>query len=139
MGHYPTLQHRWFDEVWNQGLVESIDELLHPDVVGHGLVDKDGNEITGIEAFKAFYHSFRSAFPDIRIEVEATVSEGDMVVARCLVTATHAGEGFLCAPTNATVSFTGTCWARLVDGRIAESWNHFDFATLMAQVQAAAV
>lgn len=138
MTDYPTLQHRWFEEVWNQGRAEVIAELLQPDVVGHGLVDKDGNEVKGIAAFTEFFVNFRSAFPDIHIDVQDTISEGDQIAARCLVSATHSGEGFVCAPTGARVEFTGVCWVRVVDGKIAETWNQFDFLTLMGQVQAAA-
>jgi hypothetical protein len=44
-----SIQRRWFEEVWNQGREATIDELLAPDVVGHGLVDPNGNEVTGID------------------------------------------------------------------------------------------
>lgn len=135
MKEYPTIQHRWFDQVWNQGDECAIDEMLKPGVIGHGLTDAEGNEIVGVEHFKAFYRAFRSAFPDIHVEVEDAVTEGDQVVARCLVTATHTGEGFAIAPTGRQVSFPGVCWSRIEDGRIAETWNHFDFLTLMTQLQ----
>lgn len=135
MQDYPTIQHRWFDQVWNRGNEGAIDEMLQPDVVGHGLTDPQGNEIVGIEHFKEFYQAFRGAFPDIHVEVQDAVTEGDRVVARCLVTATHSGSGLAIPPTGRSVSFTGICWSRIVDGRIAETWNQFDFQTLMAQLQ----
>ena len=37
MPEYPTLLHRWFDEVWNQQREEAIDEMMTEDVVIHGL------------------------------------------------------------------------------------------------------
>ncbi len=132
--NHPTLMHRWFEEVWNQGRTETIDELLAPDVVGHGLVDAAGQEVRGVAAFKEFYHSFRETFPDIHITVEDTISEGDKLVGRCQVTGCHRGGGIGVAPTGKTVSFGGACIVRIKDGRIAESWNHFDFLSLYQQV-----
>jgi steroid delta-isomerase-like uncharacterized protein len=129
-----TIQHRWFEEVWNKGRADAIDQMLAPEIVGHGLVDSNGNEVRGVEAFKSFYESFREAFPDIKVTVEDTVAEGDKIVARCTVRATHTGEGLGVNPTNRPVEFTGMCMLRVKDGRIVESWNSFDFLTMMQQI-----
>jgi hypothetical protein len=32
-----TLIHRWFDEVWNRGREDTVDELFAPDGIAHGL------------------------------------------------------------------------------------------------------
>ncbi len=129
-----TIQHRWFGQVWNEGRADMIDELTCHDVIGHGIVDHEGNEIRGVDAFRRFYKSFRGAFPDIHIAIEDTVSEGDRIVSLCRVTATHLGDGLGVAPTNKKVEFTGMCMMRIKDGMIAESWNSFDFLTLFQQI-----
>jgi steroid delta-isomerase-like uncharacterized protein len=136
---YETIQHRWFEEVWNQGKAETIDELLAPDVVVHGIKDGDGKDVVGIEHFRDFYRSFRGAIPDIHIVVEDTVAQGDKLVGRCLVTGTHAGPGLGFAPTNKPIEFSGLCWVRVRDGQIAESWNNFDFLGLLQQLGAVKV
>jgi predicted ester cyclase len=133
VAHYESIQHRWFDQVWNLGNENAIDELLDPDVVGHGLTDENGEEIRGIESFRAFYRQFRGAFPDIHIDVEHVIADGDFMVAHCRCTATHSGEGFVCPPTGKQVDFRGSCTIRIKDDRIAESWN-FDFLTVMLQL-----
>lgn len=130
---YETPLHRWFDEVWNQGRESTIDELFAPDAVAHGIVGTDGKEITGPAAFKPFFRQFRAAFPDIHIAVEDALVDGDKVCVRCSVSGTHAGHGVAGAPTNRTVGFTGTCIARIENGRIAEGWNHFDFLSMYQQ------
>jgi steroid delta-isomerase-like uncharacterized protein len=131
---YQTIQHRWFEEVWNKGRADAIDEMLDPEVIAHGLVDPEGNEIRGTEQFKQFYASFRGAFPDIQVIVEDTVSEGDKIVGRCRVTGTHRGEGLGLAPTNRSVEFTGMCMMRVREGKILEAWNSFDFMTMYQQM-----
>jgi predicted ester cyclase len=98
------------------------------------LTDAQGNEITGIPAFKAFHENLRSAFPDIQVTVEETVSEGDLLVARCRVRATHAGNGLGIEATNRPVEFTGMSMMRIRDGRIVENWDSYDFLTMMQQV-----
>ncbi|MEE8522786.1 MAG: nuclear transport factor 2 family protein, partial [Thermoanaerobaculia bacterium] len=64
MGANAELIRRWFEEVWNQGRAESIDELLAPDAVIHGLVTGD---LVGLQAFRAFHVLFRAAFYDIEV------------------------------------------------------------------------
>ena len=55
-----TLSHRWHQEVWNKGREDAIDEMMHENVITHGLDDLKGN---GMAAFKEFYRSFRGAIP----------------------------------------------------------------------------
>ena len=78
----------WFARVWNAGEEAAIDELYAPTAVAHGL---PGGSILGPAAFKPFYRQFRSAFPNLRIEVTHTVCEGDLCVVHCQVTGTHTG------------------------------------------------
>ena len=129
-----ALIHRWFEEVWNKGRAEVIDEMFDCDGVAHGLTDESGNELCGPEGFKPFFENFRNAFPDIQVKVEDTVVEGDKVAARCTVTGTHKGEGVGLAATDRRVEFTGMTIARVKDGKIVEAWNNFDFMTMFQQL-----
>ena len=60
---------QWFENLWNKGDETTIDRMLHADGVVHGLPTPDGQPIRGPEAFKPFYRSFRTAFPDISIDI----------------------------------------------------------------------
>jgi steroid delta-isomerase-like uncharacterized protein len=129
-----TLVHRWFEEVWNKGRAEVIDEMFACDGVAHGLVDQEGKELCGPAGFKPFFESFRNAFPDLQVVVEDTVSEGDKIAARCTVRGTHRGEGVGIAPTDRPVEFTGMTIVRVKDGQIVEAWNNFDFMAMFQQL-----
>jgi steroid delta-isomerase-like uncharacterized protein len=131
-----TLVHRWFEEVWNKGRADAIDEMFADDGIAHGLADASGNELRGPASFKSFFYSFRDAFPDIQVTVEDTVAEGDKLAARCSVRGTHAGDGIGLRATNQPVTFTGICILRIVDGKIVEAWNNFDFMTMFQQLGA---
>ena len=118
-----TLTYRWFQEVWNNGRKEAIDELLDVNGVIHGI---EGIDVPGPKGFKVFYDNFRNQFPKIHVEVEDTVSQEGYETSRCLVTATDAN--------NQTVKFTGMTFVRVKDNKIVESWNNFDFLSMYQQL-----
>ena len=129
-----ALVQRWFEEVWNQGKSETIDELLAQDGVIHGLVDVTGQPVRGIEAFHEFHNQFRGAFSDLQVSVDDMVAEGDRVVARCGVRGKHTGESLGFAATNAPIQFEGIAIVRIKDGKIVEAWNQFDFLEMNKQL-----
>lgn len=133
---YETFLHRWFEEVWNNRREDAIDEMFHEDGIANGLSDAEGNSIRGVEGFKTLHRAFLSAYPDLQITVEDTVTEGDKIAARCTVKATHAGEGLGIAPTNQPIEFTGLTIVKIKDGKIVEAWNEFDFMKMYSQVGA---
>ena len=100
-----AVAHRWFEELWNQGKIETIDELSTPDAIGHGQIEHDGQ--IDMEQFRVLFNGIRSAFPDIRFTIEQTVAEENMVVLRWRAKATHKGDFLGTAPTNRDVEFTG--------------------------------
>lgn len=128
------LIHRWFDEVWNKGRDEVIEELFDENGIAHGLSDDPSNPIKGPSGYRPFYATFRQAFPNIMVVVEDTVAEDYKVVARCSVRAKHEGEFMGRAATQAPVEFTGITIVRIHNGKIVEAWNNFDFMTMYKQV-----
>src|SRR5215210_3414067 len=129
-----ALIHRWFEEVWNKGRAEAIDEMFADDGIANGLADEQGAPLRGPSGFKPFFQNFRDAFPDIEVIVEDTVAEGDKIAARCSLRGTHKGEGLGFAATNNPVEFTGITIVRIKDGKIAEAWNNFDFMSMSRQI-----
>lgn len=133
---YETFMHRWFEEVWNQGREDAIDEMFAEDGIGHGLPTDNGEPIRGPKDFKPFFKKFREAFPNIKVVVGETVSDGEKIASVCHVSGFHEGEGIGLSPTNQPVDFTGIVIVKLRDGKIVESWNSFDFMTMYAQLGA---
>jgi len=129
-----SIQRRWYEEVWNKGRESAIDEMAEPDVIGHGLTDPNGQEVVGAEAFKAMFRAFRGALSELHVEVEELIMQGDISVARCVVTGMHTGDGLRKEPRGRPVRFTGMSMIRERDGKIVEAWNNFDFATMLQQM-----
>lgn len=124
----------WFEELWNQGREETIDRLFAADGIAHGLPTPDGSPIRGRDGFRPFYRTFRSAFPNIQVEVTQAITQGDMVTVRCHVTGSHQGHDLGVLATGNNIDFWGMCMARVRDGAIVEGWNSFDFLTLYQQI-----
>jgi len=129
-----ALMRRWFEEVWNQGRVDAIDEMFAADGVAHGLSDEPGKTMKGPDDFRPFHDIFRGAFPDIEVVVEDTIAEGDLVAARCSVRGKHTGDHLGVAASNAPVEFTGMAIVRIKDGKIVEACNNFDFLAMNRQI-----
>ena len=133
-GEAGRVMRRWFEEVWNKGREEAIDEMFAEDATAHGLVDEGGEELRGASGFKPFFRKFRGAFPDIEVIIEDCICEGDKAAARCTVRGKHTGDSLGVAATNQPVEFNGLCIIQVKDGQIVEAWNNFDFARLNQQI-----
>ena len=127
---------RWFEEVWNKGRAEAIDEMFAEDGVAHGLAGAPGGELRGPADFKPFFHRLRDSFPDMEIVVEETVAERDLVAARCTVRGRHQGDTLGFRATERPIEITGMTFARVRDGKIVEAWNNFDFMSMFQQLGA---
>ena len=125
-----ALVRRWFDEVWDKGRVAAIDEMLANDAAVHGL----GTDTYGPAGFKPFHSAYRNAFPDVRIQVDDIVAEGNIVAARWSGTGTHRGEGLGFAATGRQVHFNGMLFARVDQGKLVEGWNNFDQLGMLQQL-----
>jgi steroid delta-isomerase-like uncharacterized protein len=125
---------RWFEEVWNKGRADAIEEMLDENGIAHGLSDDPANPIKGPSGFRPFHTVFRQAFPNLTVDVEDVIAEGDKAVARCSVRGKHEGEFRGIAATQAPVEFTGIAIVRIENGKIVEAWNNFDFMTMHRQV-----
>jgi steroid delta-isomerase-like uncharacterized protein len=134
--HNKAFIRRWFEEVWNKGREEAIDEMFAEEGVANGLVDERGQPLRGPAGFKPFFHKFREAFPEIEVVVEDAIAEGDRVAARCTVRGRHRGDALGFAATERPVEFTGITIVRIRHGKIVEAWNNFDFMTMFQQLGA---
>jgi len=104
------------EEVFGQGKLELVDELLAPDYVSHSPGDPELRR--GPEDIKEIVRAYHSAFPDITYTMEKQVCEGDMVVTRWLVRGTHRGELMGVAPSGRRIEVSGMSMDRISGGKI---------------------
>lgn len=122
------------EEVFTQGDLAVVDELIAHDDVDHGATPP---ERTSLAALKDRVSVVRRAFPDLHLIVEDQIVEADRVVTRSTVRGTHAGEFLGLAPTGRRVAFELIDVNRVGDdGRIAEYWAAVDTLSLLQQLGA---
>jgi predicted ester cyclase len=115
---------RIFDEIFNQGKLDVADELLTPDTAVHVPFEHPGS---GPAALKKIVGSLRGGFPDIQLEIEDMLGEGDKVaVAWHSTRQTHLGPYRGLPPTRRSVHVSGIDILRFEDGRVAEFSMHLD-------------
>ncbi len=125
---------RWFQEVWNEGKIQTVEELFHPEGVASGHFGAQ-SQIRGPKEFVPFVERIRGAFPDIKVSVDDTFGARDKVVVRWSASMTHTGEGFG-APTNKPVRLTGITIVRIVKGQLVEGWDNWDQLGMLEQIGA---
>jgi steroid delta-isomerase-like uncharacterized protein len=130
-----ALMRRWFEEVWNQGKVETVNELLAEDAVGVGQ-GEPGVEIHGPSDFIPFVQRIRGAFPDVKVTIEDAFGVRDKVVLRWSATMTHQGDHLGMPASGKPVRITGMTMVRIRDGKIVEGWDNWDQLAMMQQIGA---
>jgi steroid delta-isomerase-like uncharacterized protein len=82
---------------------------------------------------KAF-NGFSQAFPDIHITINDLIAEGDKVVGRFTMDATHRGFFQTIPATDKTVKITGIDIYTIVDGKLASLIREADNLSLLKQL-----
>lgn len=92
------------------------------------------NMTRGVEAFKGYATYLRTAFPDIEIDDEDNIAQGDRVGMRWTMRGTHGGDFWGMPATGKQVEVTGMDVFRIADGRIQDAWIETDYMTLLRQL-----
>ena len=126
---------QWFEQVWNQSNEAAVDEFLAPDVVIHNLLGGNGERTMDLATFKRLFWAMRSELSEVQVTTEHELVDGDMTAARCVISAIHHSIGPDERPRSQPIHFTGMAMAKVRDGKIIESWNHFDFEAMYQQME----
>ena len=121
---------RAIEEVYNQGNLDVVDDLVSSDFVAHASLE----DIHGSAGMKQFVASLREAFPDLHLTIDDQVAEGDRVVTRWTAHGTHTGTFQGIPPTGKQGTMSGIDIDRVVDGKAIECWTNADYLGLMQQL-----
>ena len=120
---------RYYEEVLNQQNLSLIEELFAPDFHSHART-KDMD----LPTYTQTVERSLQAFPDLQVTIEAQIGEGDLVATRWRATGTHQGLFGGIAPTGREITLTAMHFHRIVDGKISDHWEQFDFAGAIQQL-----
>jgi steroid delta-isomerase-like uncharacterized protein len=127
-----ALFRRFVEEVFNQGDVSLIDELLTPNFVEREVLPP--GTPSGREGVKQLTLMFRTAFPDFNVVIDDMIAEGDKIVARTTWNGTQKGEFMGIPPSGKRVSFDVIDIMRVSGGKVVEHWGVMDSMALMQQL-----
>ncbi len=127
---------RLFEEVFNHGRLDLIDELIAEDAVEHEQLPISSGEMR--TDLRAWLTELRRAFPDYHVELADVIVEGDKVVARERITGTNVGPLLGIPPTGRRICIEGYDIVRVDAGRIVEHWGLTDGWTMVRQLGLAA-
>jgi len=123
---------RLIEEVWKQGRIYVLEQLVDTPYTDHS---RTLNQSRGVEGFKQSVVSFRRAFHDLKIAVEALIAEQEIVACRVTLKGTQRGEFMGIAPTGRHVEVTGLGMYRLSSGKIIEHWAGLDEMGMIHQLR----
>ena len=124
---------RYFAEAWNTGRVDRFDDFFAADFVDHnGFPDQR----PGADEVKRAYVAFRAAFPDLRSTVDDIIADGDRVVVRTTLRATHLGTFRGIAATGNPIEVEGISIFRVAGGKLVERRGLTDNLGLLRQLGA---
>lgn len=125
------LAQRFSDQVFNQGNLQAVDDLLAPNYINHTALP---NLPPGSAGTKIFVSMFRAVFPDLSITIDDMIAEGDKVVVRHTTRGTHTGTFLGIPPTGCSIQSFGVDIVRIVDDKLVEDWGIIDQPALMQQL-----
>lgn len=120
-----------FGEAINSGQFAAFDDVVAPESVDHDPAPGQG---PGPAGYQAMFTELRTAFPDLKIEVEHLTATDDDVALAYTATGTHDGELQGHAPTGKQVSFRGVQIGRFENGKLAERWGSSDELGMLRQL-----
>jgi steroid delta-isomerase-like uncharacterized protein len=121
-------------ELISRGDLIGFGDLVADDFVEHQ--ESPGFERTRTGVLQMF-GAYRAAFPDMRMEPEDVLADGDRVVARVRATGTHQGDFMGMPATGRAIDVQLIDIMRIgEDGRAHEHWGVFDALRMMQQLGA---
>jgi serine phosphatase RsbU (regulator of sigma subunit)/predicted ester cyclase len=117
-----ALVRRFFEAHEGEADLDALDKMLAPDFVTH--IKRLPSQQPDREGYKWAIAKLAAAFSNRRFLVEDQVAEGDKVVTRFTVHATHDRKEFLgVAPTGKQAAYKVMAIHRISGGKIAEEWT----------------
>ena len=123
---------RYFEEVWNQGKLDVLDEILSPEYINHNPGFE--NPKPGPEGLRPIVSAIRNGFPDLKYIIEKLIVTDDYVAVYVTMTGTHTGVFFGIEPTGKKIEVHQMQFERIVDGKMIEHWRVTDDLSMMRQL-----
>ena len=123
---------RYFEEVWNQGKLEVLDEIIAADYINHS--PGMPNPPKGPAGLKPIVLAIRQAFPDLKYVIKNMVISEEQVAVHTTMHGTHQGDFFGLTPTAKFIEVDQMQIERIKNNQIIEHWRVTNDLALMRQL-----
>lgn len=123
---------RYFEEVWNQGRLDVLDELIASDYVNHSA--SVPNPRPGPADLKPIVAEMRRGIPDLHYEILDMVVAPDKVAVHVRLTGTHRASLFGMKPSGGRIDVRQMQIEWIRDGRITQHWRLTDDLQMLKQM-----
>lgn len=120
----------FIEEAFNKGNLSIIDEIVHPDYQ----FSSPDSRMNGIVQLKEFIQSYRTAFPDLTLQIDDIFATEDRTCTLFTLTGTHEHNFMGIPPTKKAVEVRGVVISKFQDNKISEEWEILDNLGLFQQL-----
>src|SRR5215203_2152470 len=115
-----ALVRRYFEEGWVKRNLAAVDDFMVPNYIEHQIPD---GQLTSRHSLKQLLTMYYKAFPNMKSVLHDILAQGDRVMYRWSVSATHLGDWLGIPPTGNHMRATGITIYRIVGGKAVEGWS----------------
>ena len=120
------LAHRFHMDIFQSGNLKVVDEIVSPNFIMHNpMLPSEIKE--GPEGVRKFAMATIDAIPDRQFIHEDAIVKGDKVLIRWKLIGKIIKETFGIPPSDKSVIITGFDLFKIIDGKIVEMWQQFNF------------
>ncbi|HEX7182269.1 MAG TPA: ester cyclase [Thermoanaerobaculia bacterium] len=127
----------FLETVYTEGRHDDlINKVIASDAVDHELAPYALPYMTTPQMLAMFLTFYKRAFPDLQIEIQDMLAEGDRVATRWRLRGTHTGPLMGIDPSQQRIDVGGLRIDRFANGKIVETWGSWDLLGLLEQIGA---
>lgn len=120
-----------FGDAVNSGNFDAFNDVVAPNAVDH---DPAPGQAPGPAGYRQFFTELRTAFPDLKVNVEHMVADEDNVAFAYTVSGTQQGMFMGFAPTGKRMQVRGMQISKFADGKMVERWGSSDQLGMLQQL-----
>lgn len=125
---------RFNKEFIEQGDVNAFNEIIAPEFLNQTAPPGIPKGPEGVMYF--FNHFLKSAFPELKVEIQKQVAENDIVTTHKIFHTVHKGDFMGIPATGKKVTMEVMDIIRLENGKFVEHWNVLDWQNVIGQITA---
>jgi steroid delta-isomerase-like uncharacterized protein len=118
------------DELYNQGNLDVCDQIYAPNCSFHD----PSFPVEGVAGLKQQVGELRAAYPDLHVDVQDVLIDGDQCATRWVMGGTSRGEYRGLPATGKSFVMTGITIDKFAGDRVVEEWINYDLLGTLQQM-----